>query len=292
MSRKNHLNLSAGLASVCVAFILVALKLWALSETQALSIAASLADSALDLMISVGGLAAIFYAAKPPDEDHAFGHSAAEDLAALAQAVFILLSAGVIAWASVRRLLSDTPVEITAEGRGMVVMATSVVLTVALVLWQRRVAAKTGNKVVKADSLHYLGDLIPNIGAILALWASAQLGLKYIDSAVAIGAAGMLAVGALGIGKTAWDALMDRAADPVIVAGIEEIVKGWPGLEGYHDLRTRSSGSTVFVNLHVEIDGRLSLTEAHDIGAGLKHAIIEAYPGTDVIIHKDPVREM
>lgn len=290
MARKNHLNLSAGIASVSVAMTLMVLKLWALGETQSLSIAASLADSSLDLMISLGGLAAIFYAAKPPDEDHAFGHTSAEDLAALAQSVFILVSAGIIAWAAVRRLLSDHPVEISAEGRGIVVMAVSIVLTLALVLWQRRVAARTGNKVVHADSLHYLGDLLPNIGAILALWASAQFGLKYIDSAVAIGAAAMLAVGALGIGKRAWDALMDRAADPETVAGIEKIVADWPGLKGYHDFRTRSSGSTVFVNLHIELDGTLSLTEAHDIGAGLKRAILKAYPSTDVIIHKDPVR--
>ncbi|WP_212525049.1 cation diffusion facilitator family transporter [Actibacterium sp. MT2.3-13A] len=290
MSRDTHLNLSAGLASVLVALTLVALKLWALGATGALSIAASLADSALDLMISLGGLAAIFYAAKPPDDDHAFGHSSAEDLAALGQAVFILASSGLIAWAAVARLQSEAPPPLASEGRGVLVMAASIALTLGLVLWQRRVARRTGSKVVRADSLHYIGDLVPNLGAIAALWTSAQFGLTQVDSVVAIGAAAMLAVGALGIGKGAWDALMDRAADPEVVAGIEAIVKGWPGLHGYHDFRTRSSGSTVFVNLHIELDGELTLTEAHDIGAGLKRAILTAYPGTDVIIHKDPVR--
>lgn len=290
MSNSTHLNLSAGLASVGVALVLVALKLWALGETGALSIAASLADSALDLMVSLGGLAAIFYAAKPPDEEHAFGHSSAEDLAALGQAVFILASSGLIAWAALGRLLSEAPAPIAAEGRGALVMGVSIILTLALVLWQRHVAQRTGSRVVQADSLHYVGDLLPNLGALAALWASAQFGLSEVDSAVAIAAAAMLAVGALGIGKSAWDALMDRAADPQVVAGIEEIVKNWPGLQGYHDLRTRSSGATIFVNLHIELDGSLTLTEAHDIGAGLKRAIIETYPGTDVIIHKDPVR--
>ena len=80
-----RLNLSAGLASVTVALVLVLLKLWALAQTGALSIAATLVDSALDLLMSAGGLAAIFYAAKPADEDHAFGHSSAEDIAALAE---------------------------------------------------------------------------------------------------------------------------------------------------------------------------------------------------------------
>ena len=70
--------------------MLVLLKLWALGQTGALPVAASLADSAMDLMVSVGAMAAIFYAARPPDEDHAFGHTSAEDIAALAQSLFIL----------------------------------------------------------------------------------------------------------------------------------------------------------------------------------------------------------
>lgn len=286
-----RLNLSAGVASVCVAIILVALKLWAFSETQALSIAASLADSALDFIVSLGALIAIYYAARPADEDHAFGHTSAEDLAALAQSVFILMSASVIAWAAIRRLLSDTPATLTAEGRGMVVMAASIVLTLALILWQRHVARKTGSRVVAADSLHYLGDLLPAAGAILSLWASSQFNLIYIDSVVALGAAALLAVGALRIGKGAWDALMDRSASPALIAKIEEITRDHPGVHGFHDLRTRHSGSTVFVNLHVELDGNQTLNDAHSISADLKHAIRLAYPQCDVIIHQDPVRD-
>lgn len=284
-----RLNLSAGIASASVALTLVALKLWALSATHALSIAASLADSAMDLMVSLGGLVAIAYAAKPADEDHAFGHSSAEDLAALGQSLFILFSAGVIGWASFLRLTSDAPSELASEGRGMVVMAVSIVLTVGLVLWQRRVVKRTGSRVVSADSLHYLGDLVPNVGAILSLWASSALGLTQIDSIVAIGAALMLAVGAVRIFKGAWDALMDRSADHEMIKGIEEIAGSFPGVMGFHDLKTRMAGSVTFVNLHIELDGAQSLNAAHDIGAALRRAILARFPNADVMIHKDPV---
>ncbi|WP_298560995.1 cation diffusion facilitator family transporter [uncultured Aliiroseovarius sp.] len=283
------LNLSAGAASALVAVTLVALKLWALGETQALSVAASLADSAMDLMVSLGALAAIWYASRPADEDHAFGHSSAEDLAALGQSLFILVSAGVIAWAAVARLLSGEPAPIMSHESGIFVMAVSIVLTLALVLWQRHVATRTGSAVVKADSLHYLGDLIPNIGAILSLWAAAWFGMEQIDSVVAIGAAIMLAVGALRIFKTAWDALMDRAADPAVIEGVEAIARDHPGIHGFHDLKTRRAGSITFINLHIELDGAQSLDEAHAIGASLRRAILRAYPNTDVLIHKDPV---
>lgn len=286
-----HLNISAALAASLVAIILIGVKLWALSETGALSVAASLADSGLDLIVSLAGLAAIVYAARPPDDDHGFGHGSAEDLAALGQALFLIIASGVIAVAAIRRLLSDAPVALEAQGAGMVAMGISIALTLALVLWQRRVVARTGNAVIAADSLHYLGDLVPNVGAILALYASARYGLTNIDSVVALGTSGFLAVGALGIGRGAWNALMDREADPEIVAGIAALARDWPGIDSFHDLRTRKSGQHVFVNIHVEIDGRLTLTEAHDIGAGLRRAILDAYPQADVIIHKDPVRD-
>jgi ferrous-iron efflux pump FieF len=276
---------------VLVALALVAVKLWALGETNALSVAASLADSALDLMISLAGLAAIAYAARPPDEDHAFGHSSAEDLAALGQAAFIIVAAGIIAWAAVQRLTADTPPELMAETRGMAAMGIAIVLTAGLVLWQRRVIRQTGNRVVAADSLHYLGDLIPNVGAILSLWASAQFGLTRIDSVVGLAAAAMLLVGAVRIGKGATDALMDRRAEPAMIARIEEIAGSWPGVHGFHDLKTRTAGSKVFVNLHIEMDGDQSLREAHAIGAALRRAIMDALPQADVLIHKDPAGE-
>jgi ferrous-iron efflux pump FieF len=287
VSGRTRLAVSAGIASVLVAALLVALKLWALAETGALSIAASLADSALDLIMSLGAAAAILYAARPADEDHAFGHTSAEDLAALAQSAFILVSAGVIAWAAIARLSADVPPKLASEGAGLAVMLTSIALTIALVWWQGRVARATGSKVVAADRLHYLGDLLPSIGAILALWISGTYGLGSVDAVVALLAAVVMAFGASRIGKDAWDALMDRAADPEILDGIAAIARDWPDVHGFHDLKTRRAGSRVFVNLHIELDGDQSLRDAHAIGAGLRRAILAAYPQADVIIHKD-----
>ncbi len=288
--KRTFLSSSAGIASSVVALALVLLKLWALSETGALTVAASLADSALDLLMSVAALAAILYAARPPDEDHAFGHTSAEDIAALGQAAFILVSALVISGAAIRRLLSDSPPELTAQGPGMVAMALSIVLTLCLLAWQRYVVIKTGNRVVSADSLHYLSDLIPNLGAILALWASATYGMQNIDSFVALATAVMLLTSATHIGKGAFDALMDRQADPVLIQKIEDIVGDWPGVLGHHDLRSRTAGSQIFINLHIEVEGNQSLFDAHEIAASLKREICGKFPEVDLIIHKDPAR--
>lgn len=293
MAVKSHriLNLSSGVASVSVALALVAMKAWALSQTGSLAIAASLTDSGIDLLVSLGGLIAIVYAARPPDEDHTFGHTSAEDLAALAQALIILGSAALIGWAAISRIVRFEAAPLAAEAEGIAVMLVSVVLTGALVLWQRYVARRTGNRVVAADQLHYLGDLLPTIGAIFALLASAAWGIGGIDSAVALIAAAYMAWGALRIGGAAWDALMDRTAAPAMVEDIATIARNWPGVHGFHDLKTRTAGSRLFVHLHIELDGDQTLREAHAISAGLKRQILKQYPQADVIIHQDVARD-
>lgn len=289
MQARDRLNLSAAVASVSVALTLIALKLWALLATGALSIAASLADNLLDLVMSAGALAAIAYAARPADQDHTFGHTSAEDLAALLQSIIVLVSAGLIGTLAVRRLLAPEPPVLAAEGTGMALMLVSLALTAALVLWLRFVARRTGNRVVAADSLHYLSDLLPTCGVLVALVASARWGVAHVDTVVALLAAAWLAVAGFRIGRGAWDALMDRAAEPAVIARIVEIVGAWPGLAGWHDLKTRTAGSRLFISLHVEIDGRITLNEAHAIADGLEHALEAAFPDAEVIIHTDPV---
>jgi len=286
-----RLNISTGLLSVAVALGLVGVKLWALAATGALSVAASLADSAVDLMVSIAATAAMIYAARPADEDHAFGHTSAEDLAALAQGVFIAISGVVIGVMAVQRLMGPASGTLGDERLGLWVMAGSVLVTLGLVIWQGRVAKRTGSRVVAADQLHYVGDMVPTLGAILSLWASKTFGLAQVDSVVALAAAAFMVLAAYKIGRGAFDALMDRRADPAIISGIVRIVGDWPGVHGFHDLKTRTAGSRTFVNLHVELDGDQSLREAHAIAAGLRRAILAAYPQTDVIIHQDVARQ-
>ncbi len=279
------------MASVSVALVLVGLKLWALQQTGALSVAASLADSALDLLVSMTGLMAIIYAARPADDDHRFGHSSAEDLAALGQAVLLAGVALFIGYGAAGRLISSTPPQLENEAVGIGVMGVSIGITLVLVLWQRRVVRATGSKVVAADSLHYVADLIPNIGAILALGVSSVWAFPQLDSIIAILAAAVLLHGAFRIGGAAFDALMDRSANKETMDRLASIIEGWPGLHGYHDLKTRTAGSTLFVQVHIELDGSQSLKAAHDISKALKQGIREVYPQADVIIHKDLARK-
>jgi ferrous-iron efflux pump FieF len=205
----------------------------------------------------------------------------------LGQALLVTASAGAIGWAAVGRLAEPRP--LSGGATGMAVMAASVALTAGLVLWQGRVARRTGSKIVAADRLHYLSDLLPAIGAMLALLAWGRFGVAWVDPAVAFATCLALVTGAGRIGVAAWNALMDRAAAPALVADVGRIVAGYPGVKGYHDLRTRTAGERVFVQVHLELDGDQTLKEAHAISAGVRRALLEAIRNADVIIHQDPV---
>jgi ferrous-iron efflux pump FieF len=286
-ARRNRLNRRAGLASIAVAVVLIAIKAWAFLQTGALSVAAALADSALDLVVSGAGLLGILYAAKPPDDDHSFGHSSVEDLFALGQALLVTGAAIAITASAITRF--GSPVALVEPGIGVGVMLVSIALTLGLVAYQSRIAKLTGSRIVAADRLHYVGDLLPALGAILAFAASAALGLHWVDPVVALLAAAALLWAARGIGVSAWNALMDRHADSEQLALIGDMLADYPGLRGHHDLRTRTSGTRVFIQVHIELDGAQSLDEAHSVAANLKRDLIAAIPEADVIIHMDPV---
>ncbi len=287
MSPQHRLNMTAGLASIGTALFLVLVKYWAVKTTGSLSIGASLADSLMDLMISLNGLVGILYAAKPPDDDHRFGHTSIEDLIALAQSILVMAVAGYIAWQGWLGFFS--PRSLVAESTGIVVMAISILATALLITWQGKVAGETGSKIVAADRLHYLSDLVPAIGAMIALAASSLFGIDWLDPVIALAAAIFLLLNARRIGVAAWHSLMDRRADIDDIETIQNVIEAHPNVLGFHDLKTRTSGSRVFVQLHLELDGALSLNEAHAISASVKHGILDAMPQADVIIHKDPV---
>ncbi|MGF1659462.1 MAG: cation diffusion facilitator family transporter [Rubrimonas sp.] len=283
-----RLNLSAAGASIAVALALIAIKLWAQLATGSLSIAASLVDSALDLTIALANLAAMLYAARPADDDHRFGHTAAEDVAALAQGALVVAAGIAILWSGAVRLIDPQPLQ--AEREGVIAMVAALALTGALVWWQRRVARRTGSRIVAADSAHYLSDFAPMLAALVALAASKFLDAPQLDSVLAMAAALWILRTGWRVARGALHGLMDREAPPETVARIAELADAAPGVLGWHDLKTRMSGPKLFVQLHVEIDGSLRLKESHAIGEALRREILAIGHDVDVIIHTDPVK--
>jgi ferrous-iron efflux pump FieF len=282
------LHRAAGLA-VGVALLLSVIKFAAYLLTGSVALLSSLIDSLLDLFASSVNWLAVRVALTPPDAEHRFGHGKAEPLAGIAQAAFISGSAIFLLIQVGERLIN--PQAPQYGGIGIAVMLVSIALTVLLVLYQRRVIARTQSLAIRADSLHYVGDVLVNGGVIIALLLSIQLGWLRADPLIALAIAIHILTSAWRIGREAFDQLMDRELDVTERARIEAIALGRAGVRGVHELRTRASGRDVFIQLHLVLDGGLPLREAHAIAMAVQKDIAAAYPSADVLIHQDPKGE-
>lgn len=272
-------------ASVTTAVVLVGMKLAAWLWTGSVSILASLIDSLMDSAASVLNLVAVRYSLAPADKEHRFGHGKAEPLAGLAQAAFISGSAVFLVLHAVERLRFPRPLQEVEVG--VAVMLVAIVLTALLLLIQRRVIRQTQSTAIRADALHYGTDLLTNLTVIVALFLAA-FGWAWADSVMAIAVAAYIFYGAVRIGYEAVQHLMDRELGTDMQDRILEIARGTPEVRGVHDLRTRQSGQARFVQLHVELDGGLTLERAHAIADRIEREIGALLPDSEVIIHQDP----
>lgn len=276
----------AAIASVAVSLFLVGVKTFAYFISHSVAMLASLMDSALDLFTSSLNLIAIRSALTPADAEHRFGHGKAEALAGLAQGAFISASALFVAIQAVNRIIAPEPIDRSIEA--LIVMGIAIVCTAGLVLYQRKVIARTGSLAVEADHSHYLSDLITNMGVVLALLLSSFLGWTLADPLIALAVAGVMLFAAFGVGRESFNQLMDRELPQEERARICRIAQSHPAVKNVHDLKTRTAGLSTFIQLHLGLDPAMSLTEAHAVSDAVERALLAAYPGAEVIIHQDP----
>ncbi|MEO3987326.1 CDF family cation-efflux transporter FieF [Plesiomonas shigelloides] len=276
----------AALCSTSVATLLLLVKIVAWWKTGAVSLLASVVDSLLDIAASLTNLLVIRYSLQPADEEHRFGHGKAESLAALAQSMFISGSAFFLLLQGGERLINPQPM--TDPGLGMGVTVFALLVTLALLAFQRQVVRRTGSQAIKADMLHYQSDLLMN-GAILLAIGLSWWGIGMADALFAVGIGCYILISAVVMGYHAVQSLLDQALPEEERAQILVRVRSTPGVRGVHQLRTRRAGPTRFIQLHLELDDNLPLVDAHRIADGVEHDLMALFPGADVIIHQDPV---
>lgn len=273
-------------ASVSTAVLLLGVKLMAWLMTGSVSVLASLVDSLMDAVASMINLLAVRYSLMPPDAEHRFGHGKAENLAGLGQATFIAGSAVFLILQVVDRLLHPQPMTDVSVAIGIMLFA--IVATLVLLSIQHRVIKATGSTAIRADALHYASDLLTN-GSVIAALVLSGLGWPMLDPMFAIGIAGYILYSAWRIGYEAVQLLLDRELPDEDQGRIQSIALKPGGVRGIHDLRTRRSGQTHIIQLHLDLDGDMSLAEAHSVADQVDSLIKQAFPGADVTIHEDPI---
>lgn len=275
----------AAIGSSSVALVLVIIKFYAWLVSDSTAMLASTTDSILDLFASVMNIVILRFALAPADDEHKFGHGKAESLAGLVQAAFVLGSAILLIFSGVERVINPRMIVQSDIAIGVSIIA--IILTLALVVFQRFVIKRTGSIVINADALHYQSDLFLNLGVLAAIFLSQGIWLQ-ADGAFTIAVALYLLFGAGQIIYQSVYQLMDHELSEEEVTQIKNIVVSHEHALGLHELRTRQSGVHRFIQFHLELEDTLSLLEAHSIGDDIEAEICQAFAPCEVFIHHDP----
>ncbi len=273
-------------ASVATAASLIFAKAWAWWQSDSVSMLATLTDSSLDLLSSLVTLFAIYHALQPADKEHRFGHGKAEPLAGLWQALFVSVSALFLLYQAVQRLITPQPITdavVTSIG----VMLFAIFMTGLLLLFQRHVINRTGSTAISADALHYKTDFLINISIIVAIVMTAA-GWHRVDALMAIAIAFYILLSAWQIMCDAINLLMDHELPVEQRQQIQDLVLKHAEVRGLHDLRTRQSGLQIFIQLHLELDGDLSLRQANVISRQVEQDLSEQFADAQVLINTHP----
>jgi ferrous-iron efflux pump FieF len=283
-----RLRNSAARLSVAAAAFLILLKTGTGWYTGSISVWASLLDSAMDIFASTINYFAVRAASRPPDEDHLYGHGKAESLAGLFQAAVITLSGIFLISEAIRRLLE--PRATGHEWLGVLTMFVAALVSIMLVRKLSGVARATDSPALSADAVHYASDVYTNAAALAALLVVALTDWGAADPLASIAISAYILWSAVGVARDSIDVLMDRRLPPEVDEEVANVVSRFrdEGVLGFHDLRTRRSGSFKFIDLHLEVERDRSLVDAHDVTVKVLRAIEAKIPRSKVQIHTDP----
>lgn len=284
-SARSYATLSIG-----AAILTIALKFGAYFLTGSVGLFSDAAESVVNLIAALVALWALTLAARPPDEEHAFGHSKAEYLSSGVEGALILVAAASISVAAWGRLFNPQPLEQVGLGLVISLVATAVNGGVALILL--RAGRRLRSITLRADAHHLLTDVWTSGGVVLGVILVHLTGWLVLDPAIAlIVAANIVWAGVRLLRETGYG-LLDTAlpaVDQQIIAAVLARYKEKGIL--FHALRTRVAGARRFVSLHVLVPGEWTVQRGHDLCEEIELAISRGLPGTNVITHMEPLED-
>ncbi len=277
-----------GWLSVAAAVATIGLKAVAYLITDSVGLLSDAMESGVNLIGSLMTLAMLTIAARPADDNHAYGHSKAEYFSSIVEGTLILVAAASIGVAAVRRLISPQPIEQVGLGLAVSVAAALVNLGVALVLL--RVGKQHDSPSLKANAKHLLTDVWTSGGVLVGVGMVAVTGLVRIDPIVALVVATNIVWSGAKIVKDSVMGLMDSALpaeeQAVVSAVLQEHAQG---VVEYHDLRTRRAGARRFVSVHVLVPGAWTVESGHELLERIEEDIRDSLPNTGVMTHLEPL---
>ncbi len=278
----------ATVVSTSVATLLVFVKLIIGIASGSVAVLASAIDSLLDMAVSIFNFFAIKKAEEDPDENYHYGKGKIQAIAGVIEGTVITMSGLYIIYVAIEKLHKGSATSLL--GASIAAMLISIVVTYFLVRYLLRIAEETDNIVIKADALHYKTDLLSNGAVLVSLALVYMTGIDAIDAVFGMGIGAYIIYSAYEIIVEGVEILLDKALDGEVVAKIGEIIANHPKVTSYHWLKTRTDGTTNFVEFHMVLKPDMTLLEAHRIADEVELQIMALDPNKRWVIspHFDP----
>ena len=279
-------KMKAAQISVLSNSLLVVSKLIVGGLTGSVSVISEAAHSAVDLLAALIAYSAVRTSGKPPDQKHPYGHGKIENISGAVEAVLIIVAALWIIYEAIQKLYgADLPEKLEY---GVLIMLVSIVVNVFVSNYLFRVAKETESHALEADALHLKADVWTSAGVLCGLLAMKLTGLYWLDPAFAIAMAFVILKAGFDMTKKSVSELMDVTITEEDENSIVSILREHPMVKGFSNLRTRRSGSTYLINVHLILDKELSLEKVHFICDEVEQQIKEQFSLCDIIIHVEP----
>jgi cation diffusion facilitator family transporter len=286
---KNPLTRTALLA-VVAAVATIALKSAAYFVTGSVSLLSDAVESTANLLAAMTALFAVWYAARPIDRNHNYGHEKVEFFASGLEGTLILIAAGGIAYVAIERLLNPQPIEGFGLGVVIAVVASLINLVAA------RLLITTGRAhqsiALEADGRHLMTDVVTSAGVVIGLVLVRLTGYHAIDPLLALLVAANVLWTGFSLIRVSIDGLMDTALPERELHDLRQAIEErLEENETYHALRTRRAGSRKFVDFHLLVPGDQSVQRAHEITHRLEDAVNGVLPGAETTVHIEPIED-
>lgn len=284
-----HLRLTV-LLSIGAAVVTLLLKWVAYHLTGSVGLFSEAAESGVNLVAALTAFFSLWYASRPVDPTHTYGHEKIEYLSAGIEGGFIILAALGIAGYAIRRLMAPEPLEALDVGTWIAAAAAAINLVVGQILL--RVGRAHHSLILQADGRHLMTDVWTSAGVIAGLVLVWLTGRPWLDPLLGLGVAVNIFWTGADLLWISFKGLMDHALPEAEQQVVRTAIEGQlsPGMD-YHALRTRQAGQHRFADFHLLVPGRQSVRQAHEITKRIEHAIREALPGIEVTIHVEPIED-
>jgi len=287
---------SAALYSVIAALGLIVLKLVVGLATNSLGILAEAAHSGLDLVAAIATFVAVNVSARPPDSDHHYGHGKVENLSALFETLLLLVTCAWILYEAAARLLFKN-VQVDVSIWAFIVMIASIIVDYSRSRHLSRAAKKYQSQALEADALHFSTDIwsstVVIVGLVIVRLGESSPQLKQLakaDSLAAILVAFIVVYVSVRLGRRTVQGILDHAP-PGLRERIKESVESLPGVYNCHEIRVRTSGEKFFIDMHVLLDSKQPLEEAHKLTEDIEITVKRIIPQADVTVHAEPIKK-